>query len=87
MGWHTYFKKAFLYASVLTIEELRKFIGKSRIKQPERLMECIIYIPLSSNVDAFVVREKIIYLHWRGAFSVARFDLSSNTKAFLLWDE
>ena len=28
-----------------------------------------------------------IYLHWRGAFGVARFDLSGNAKAFLSWNE
>ena len=28
-----------------------------------------------------------IYLHWRGAFSVARFDLSGNARAYIAWDE
>jgi hypothetical protein len=29
----------------------------------------------------------IIYLHWRGAFGVARFDNPGNAKAFTLWSE
>ena len=37
--------KAFLYALVLTIDELRKFNCKSKTKQRERLMRCIIYSP------------------------------------------
>ena len=28
-----------------------------------------------------------IDLHWRGAFSVARFDLSGNARAYIAWDE
>ena len=28
-----------------------------------------------------------IYLHWRGAFGVARFDLSGNARAFIAWSE
>ena len=47
MGRHIHIEKAFLYALVLAIEELRKFIDKSRTKQPERLMWCIIYILIS----------------------------------------
>nr|WP_308534773.1 hypothetical protein [uncultured Prevotella sp.] len=28
-----------------------------------------------------------IYLHWRGAFGVARFDLQGNAKAYRSWNE
>lgn len=28
-----------------------------------------------------------IYLHWRGAFGVARFDNQGNAKAFMAWNE
>lgn len=57
--------KAFLYALVLTIEELRKFIDKSRTKQ-QRTLYVVYYIqsPLASN--DFGVRCQggcSIYLH------------------------
>ena len=32
-------------------------------------------------------KEDVIYLHLRGAFSVARFDLSGNARAFTVWNE
>ena len=32
-------------------------------------------------------RWRIVYLHWRGAFGVARFDNQGNAKAFMAWNE
>ena len=59
--------------------ELRTLYGKSKTKQPERLMG-VLYTFLidigNSNVD---VGNQ--YIHIRGAFSVARFDLPGNAKA------
>ena len=75
---------------VLTVEELRKLIDKSRTKQRERLMGCIIYYTPSLVHCVFShseARGVTIYSHRRGAFSVARFDLSGNAKAFLSWNE
>ena len=61
--------------------ELRTLYGKSKTKQPERLMG-VSYTFLidigNSNVD---VGNQ--YIHIRGAFSVARFDLQGNAKAFM----
>ena len=61
--------------------ELRTLYGKSKTKQPERLMG-VLYTFLidigNSNVD---VGNQ--YIHIRGAFSVARFDLQGNAKAFM----
>ena len=63
MGRHIHIEKAFLYALVLAIAELRKFIDKSRTKQPERLMWCIIYTSMASDVNAFVGREGRLYTY------------------------
>ena len=81
--------KAFLYASVLTIRESRKFICKSKTKQQRTLHE-VYYIPLVVAFGRLFARwqeERIIYLHWRGAFGVARFDLQGNARAYGLWNE
>ena len=43
--------------------ESRKFIDKSRTKQPERLMWCIIYTSMASDVNAFVGREGRLYTY------------------------
>ena len=93
MGWkfgETFiYIKAYLYALVLTVEELRKLIDKSRTKQRGRLM-VMYYIQSSQVMNALVIYNQmryIIYKHLRGAFSVARFDLSGNAKAFLSWNE
>ena len=48
-----------MYALVLAIEELRKFIDKSRTKQLERLMWCIIYTSIASDVNAFDGRGRL----------------------------
>lgn len=32
-------------------------------------------------------RRVYIYVHWRGVFGVARFDLSGNARAFIAWNE
>lgn len=93
MGWkfgETFiYIKAYLYALVLTVEELRKLIDKSRTKQRGRLM-VMYYIQSSQVMNALVIYNQmryIIYKHLRGAFNVARFDLSGNAKAFLSWNE
>ena len=51
-------------------------------------MRCIIYDPywLRTNLSLGVMSVSI-YLHWRGAFGVARFDLSGNARAFIAWNE
>lgn len=84
MGRHIHIEKAFLYALVLAIEELRKFIDKSRTKQRERPKGCIIYSPHCLRMPkTFVGREGILYTYIGvGAFSVARFDLPGNARAF-----
>ena len=53
-------------------------------------MGCIIYYTPSLAHCVFShseARGVTIYSHLRGAFSVARFDLSGNAKAFLSWNE
>ena len=76
MGWkfgETFiYIKAYLYALVLTVEELRKLIDKSRTKQRGRLM-VVYYIQSSQIMNALVIYNQmryIIYKHLRGAFSV-----------------
>ena len=62
----------------------------SKTKQRERLMGCmIIYYPrwLRTIFSFIAKRVAYIYVHWRGAFGVARFDLSGNARAFLSWNE
>ena len=51
-------------------------------------MRCIIYNPhwLRTKLSLGVMSVSI-YLHWRGAFGVARFDLSGNARAFIAWNE
>ena len=64
MGRHIHIEKAFLYALVLAIAELRKFIDKSRTKQPERLMWCIIYSSHCLRMFyTFVGRESRLYTY------------------------
>lgn len=84
-AWHIYIIEALLYALVLTIWESRKFNGKSRTKQRKRHMGCII----SCLCHTLVLAEVCIgvYIHHRGAFSVARSDLPGNARAFRLWNE
>ena len=62
--------------------ESRKFIDKSRTKQ-QRTPHEVYYIRSHSlqSISRLLPREHIIYLHWRGAFGVARFDLSGNARA------
>ena len=43
---------------------------------------------LASDGSAVLLpRGRIVYLHWRGAFGVARFDNQGNAKAFMAWNE
>ena len=60
----------------------RKIQGLSKIKQRERLMEVyIIYSPYwLHTIDWCGVMGATIYLHWRGAFGVARFDNPGNLR-------
>ena len=76
MGWkfgETFiYIKAYLYALVLTVEELRKLIDKSRTKQRGRLM-VVYYIQSSLVMNVLVIYNHmrcIIYKHLRGAFGV-----------------
>lgn len=88
MGWVvevTYILKyeAYLYALVLTIEELRKFIGLSRTKQRNVLCG-VVYIPLIGSWR-IVSSQWVHWLYHTSAwgFRVARFDNPGNAKAFL----
>lgn len=60
--------------------ELRKLYGLSRTKQRERPMGCIVYVLERVAIHGNHLGA-IIYLHQRGAFSVARFDNPGNAKA------
>ena len=62
--------------------ESRKFIDKSRTKQ-QRTPHEVYYIRSHSlqSISRLLPRMLTIYLHWRGAFGVARFDLSGNARA------
>ena len=62
--------------------ESRKFIDKSRTKQ-QRTPHEVYYIRSHSlqSISRLLPRVLTIYLHWRGAFGVARFDLSGNARA------
>ena len=64
--------KAFLYALVLTIDELRKFNCKSKTKQCRTPHEVYYIQPslASDNSICLLSRVLSIYLHWRGAFGV-----------------
>ena len=88
-GWaDIYIVKGVSDAFVLTIRELRKLICQSRTKQQETSHGCIIYSPYwLQSFHRLLPRGFSIYLHWRGAFGVARFDLSGNARAFIAWNE
>ena len=62
--------------------ESRKFIDKSRTKQL-RTLHGVYYIRSQclQSIFRLLSRGYTIYLHWRGAFGVARFDLSGNARA------
>lgn len=62
--------------------ESRKFIDKSRTKQ-QRTLHGVYYIRSQclQSIFRLLLRGHTIYLHWRGAFGVARFDLSGNARA------
>ena len=62
--------------------ESRKFIDKSRTKQ-QRTLHGVYYIRSQclQSIFRLLSRGYTIYLHWRGAFGVARFDLSGNARA------
>ena len=75
--------KAFLYALVLTCRNLaiHDTICQKQ-SNAERLMRCIIYC--SHWLRTFyrsLSRVHSIYLHWRGAFGVARFDKLGDARA------
>lgn len=60
----------------------------SKTKQRERLMRCILYSRIGfRRFCRLLPRGRIVYLHWRGAFGVARFDNQGNAKAFMAWNE
>ena len=61
---------------------------KSKTKQRERPKGCIIFMHLHAIIHHLVddALSRIIYLHRRGAFSVARFDLQGNAKAYRAWN-
>ena len=57
------------------VSELRNFNYLSKTKQRERLMGCLYtaligYLPFFGNISS----GGVLYIHRRGAFSVARFD-------------
>ena len=43
--------------------------------------------PSLASSNMLVGREEELYTHLRGAFSVARFDISGNARAFIQWNE
>ena len=75
-GWaDIYIVKGVSDALVLTIRELRKLICQSRTKQQGTFHGCIVYSPYwLRTIPSFVVMGAFIYLHWRGALGVARFE-------------
>ena len=86
---HIHNGKGVSCALVLTIEELRKLYGLSKTKQRGRLMG-VLYPFLPFFLLTFACQEINgieLYIHIRGAFSVARFDNPGNAKAFLSWNE
>ena len=62
--------KAFLYALVLTLLELRKLYGLSRTKQQERSIGCIVYLSfwLKSAFRWSSAKGWLIYMYQREAF-------------------
>ncbi len=76
--------KAFLYALVLTFSELRNFpTDKSKTKQQERSIGCIVYLSFMARFCLCVeFCQRIDYICISVGLSVARFDLSGNAKAF-----
>ena len=89
VGRHIYNDKGVSCALILTIRESRKFKGKSKTKQRGRLMG-VLYPFLPFFLLIFVCQEINgieLYIHIRGAFSVARFDLQGNARAYELWNE
>ena len=54
----------------------------------KRLMRCILYSRIGfRRFCRLLPRGRLVYLHWRGAFGVARFDNQGNAKAFMAWNE
>ena len=75
--------KAFLYALVLTCRNLavHDTICQKQ-SNAERLMRCIIYSShWLQSFHRLLSRVFTIYLHWRGAFGVARFDKLGDARA------
>ena len=73
-----------MYALVLTNWNLANSSTSQKQSNKERLMREVYYMQFSlASIDSsFVAKSTIIYnLHWRGAFGVARFDLSGNARA------
>ena len=83
-GWaDIHMVKAFLYALVLTYRNLavHDTICQKQ-SNAERLMRCIIYCPhWLRTFYRSLSRVHSIYLHWRGAFGVARFDKLGDARA------
>jgi hypothetical protein len=47
----------------------------------------VLYTIFGNLFEKKVLAGGLYRLHWRGAFSVARFDLSGNARAFTVWNE
>ena len=88
-GGHIHNNKGVSCALVLTIRELRKLICSSKTKQRGRLMGVLYpFLPfflLASHAKRLMAWN--LYMHIRGAFSVARFGEQGNAKAYELWNE
>ena len=79
-GHDTYTYRSVIVRFGFDSVESRKFNGKSKAKQRERRMGCIVSCPYCALT--YSSRCSIgIYIHHRGAFSVARFDLPGNARA------
>lgn len=91
VGWrrgrHIYIKGVTVRFGFDSVRTSQTLYGLSRTKQRERPVG-VLYNPHRCMV--FIVSYPLsvsIYLHQRGAFSVARFDNPGNAKAFTLWNE
>lgn len=50
-----------------------------QIQSNGNALSCVLYIPKSHDMNVLTLR--VLYIHWRGVFSVARFDNPGNAKA------
>ena len=76
---HTDIKRRYLRFG-FDIHELRNFKDKSKTKQRERPLGCIVHKCKLMRIISCELYG--VYIHFRGVFSVARFDLSGNAKAY-----